>query len=321
MSRVIVVFCFLLPCTLWAQPVYYEGNGHQLDCDTAQDQGNNSNFVPYLQYDSKTTVTIYGDSRTDFADLPPYNYSNMNTLLGADITNWNVQNFGVAGWTTTDLLSKLLDCFRVDPVTGNPLNPNYIIANKVAFEIGGNDIYHVSPLLYVMPWIFPATVERTRSNIERIVGIFRRRNKKILLIGNYPAGGVVSRGKDFSEPFHTPFLSLGFAVSVGMAALEVGLVDLSRRYEIEYHRVWDELALFPGALVPRADLTFIDLIHPSPAGFQVWGRAVGNKFRSLGWHVPDSIPEPPPPAVLDPPPPTPGIDPILLCFLLKICHH
>lgn len=299
--------------------IYYEGNGHQLDCDTTLDKEGLSEIV-YLQYDSKTTVTMYGDSRSDFADLPPYNYSNMNALVGADIVNWNVQNFGVAGWTSSDLLGHLLECLKVDPLSGNPLKSNYIIASKVALEIGGNDIYHVSPLLYVMPWIFPATVERTRSNIERILGIFQRRNKQILLIGNYPAGGVISRGKDFSEPFRTPLLSLGFAVSVGLASLEVGLVDLSRRYQIEYHRVWDDFAIFPGAPFPRADLTFLDLIHPSPEGFRIWGNSVGNKFRSLGWDIVESVPEAPTPGITDPPPPPPGWDPILVCFLLKICH-
>ncbi|EPG68240.1 SGNH/GDSL hydrolase family protein [Leptospira wolffii] len=326
-----VLLCFItiFASNLTAQ-VYYEGNGRQLDCDTMQDQISPSNYIQYLQYDSKTTVTMYGDSRSDFGDFPPYNYTNMNALVGADIVNWNVQNFGVAGWTTSDLIDHLLKCFVVFP-NGSPVNPNYITANKVAFEIGGNDMYYASPFFYVAPWLVAMAVERARTNVERIISVFQRRNKKILLIGNYPAGGIVSQGKNFSEPLKTPLLSLGFATSLGMGALEGYYPEMSSRRQIEYLRVWDELALFPGALVPRADLTFIDLIHPSPAGFQVWGRAVGNKFRSLGWHVPDTLPEAPPPDIDDtipdgtinptPPPPPPLLDPLLLCFLLKICHQ
>ncbi|TGL28465.1 SGNH/GDSL hydrolase family protein [Leptospira koniambonensis] len=327
MKKIILLIFLLLGYSEVSGQIYYEGNGHQNDCDTKRD-GGDSIPISYIQYDANTRITIYGDSRTDFADSIPYNFSNMNALLGADTSIWNVQNFGVAGWTSDDLFFKLIECFKIDPSTGAPINSNYVTATKVAFEIGGNDILHMAPFLYSYRWLLPISVLRSKANIDRIVSIFQRRNKKILLIGNYPAGGMPSGMSQLGEHSNTYPLSLGFALSIGLMALENEYVELVNRRQIEYIRVWDYMALYPGAPVPRADLTFGDLIHPSPAGFQVWGQAVGNKIRELGWHLPDTPPEPPPPNVDDtspdgttnPNPPPPAIDPILLCFLLKICH-
>ncbi|MEI1278623.1 SGNH/GDSL hydrolase family protein [Leptospira venezuelensis] len=330
MKRVILCVLFLLVVSNSSAEVFYEGNGHQMDCDTTLDFPGQVP-IAYLQYDSNTLITMYGDSRSDFADAPPYNYTNMNALVGTDTTTWNVQNFGVAGWTTTDLLGHLLNCLKVDPdtQTHNPINPNYITATKVAFEIGGNDMFHVAPFVYVYPWSMPTAILVAKDNIERIISVFQRRNKKILLIGNYPAGGIVSVGHDFVDPLKSGLLSIGFATSVGMGGLEGYYPEISSRRQIEYLRVWDIMALYPGAPVPRPDYTALDLIHPTPAGFQAWGASIGEKYRSLGWNIPNTPPEAPAPGIDDngsggtvgEPPASPSpIDLLLLCFLFGFCQ-
>ena len=79
---------------------------------------------------------------------------------------------------TSGLLDGFLDqCLKKD---------TFKIHENVAFHIGGNDFMAASLLLKIFPWKYGDVVNLVANNHERIISRLQRRNKKILLIGQYP---------------------------------------------------------------------------------------------------------------------------------------
>lgn len=177
MKNIVVMILFLLfPMHLVALPFTYFDMLSYRDCNTSG------------LYDSQTRATFFGDSRIHLADsrlalllkLDKYTYGNPAGLdfflRGAD-DGWNVQNLAMSGYTS-DALDKFLDqCLKKD---------TFKIHENVAFHIGGNDFMAASLLLKIFPWKYGDVVNLVANNHERIISRFQRRNKKILLIGQYP---------------------------------------------------------------------------------------------------------------------------------------
>ncbi|TGL18631.1 SGNH/GDSL hydrolase family protein [Leptospira yanagawae] len=132
----------------------------------------------------KTFLTFYGDSLGDLIDSPLYGYFGWDFYLSTQYPNinWNVQNFAVSGFTTENVYNLIQLCT-------NSLNRNhYQTAENVALEIGGNDyIMNVAMLVY-MPWKFDAVDHRVTENTRILIRMLRNplRNKKVLLMGNFP---------------------------------------------------------------------------------------------------------------------------------------
>jgi len=140
-------------------------------------------------YDSKTRASFFGDSRIHLADgrlaplikLDVYAFGNpagLDFFLRGAGDDWNVQNLASSGMMSGQLDDFLNGCLK---------NENFKIHENVAFHIGGNDFLAASLLLKVFPWKYGDVVNLVANNHERIISRFQRRNKKILLIGQYPA--------------------------------------------------------------------------------------------------------------------------------------
>lgn len=176
-------------------------------------------------YDSNTKVTFYGDSRIEYAefplpyglaakpffDLPSSGIGGLDTFLGALPEGWNVQNFshsgmtsgsyftnGISEWGNEDsskpkvevgisgLYNHLLNCLRANGDPYPPFPKAYKIARNVAFHIGGNDFIRYAPLITFLPWKFDKVKNLVLNNYEKIISIFIRRKRNVLVIGHYP---------------------------------------------------------------------------------------------------------------------------------------
>ncbi len=243
-------------------------------------------------YDNKTRASVFGDSRIMYTSviLAP---QHLDTYLGASDEGWNVQNFGIAGQKSTELLSRLKVCLK---------NPNFKIHQNISFHIGGNDFRegHIRNLVQLQPWKFPSVVRDIADNNERILSLFQRRGKKVILHGHYPAISRSWKNRPnigFSSSV-TDFLywSMYFAqdsatvASYGLMLLEPKIVEMYQRrsafMNINHVHIWSSF-LYPGHLDEpyRGNplLMLPDHIHPNPAGMAVWGKLVGDKMRALGW--------------------------------------
>ena len=159
------------------------------------------------QNNFQTAVTFYGDSRLDLIDSPFYGYANLDAYLGASKeAGWNVQNLANSGLTSLDLIKHLSLCYRAKfpfsqitetDVTklSNPdgsddftrmMFPRYVTSKNIVFEIGGNDFIQKIPEFIYAPWLMPNRVENVRITIRDIISLLRRRDRNVLLIGNYP---------------------------------------------------------------------------------------------------------------------------------------
>ncbi len=153
------------------------------DCDTTE------------LYNANTTVTFYGDSRSDLADdywagvgwVPIYGHVGLDTHLGANPAVWNVQNLGHSTWKSDQLLSHLRTCMQ--SVNGEAKYKNtYKTSKNVAFEIAGNDFALNTIGMILNPWSIPSMADQVLNNTEMIIRVFQKKGKeKILLIGGYPA--------------------------------------------------------------------------------------------------------------------------------------
>ncbi len=135
------------------------------------------------QYNDLTRATFYGDSRMDYAFQNP---ADMDFFLGASGQGWNVQNFGSSGETSEGLLTHLKSCLKYS--NGQQYYQNYKIHQNIVYHIGGNDFGLPNVfglLLKLMPWKFPSAVAQVANNNEKIVSIFHRRGKNVLLAGHY----------------------------------------------------------------------------------------------------------------------------------------
>lgn len=132
----------------------------------------------------KTFLTFYGDSLGDLVDTPLYGYFGWDFYLSSQYPNinWNIQNFAVGGFTTLEVYNHLRLCT-------NPQNRSYYqTADNVALEIGGNDYIQNVAMLVYMPWKYGAVDQRVTENTRILIRMLRNplRNKKVLLMGNFP---------------------------------------------------------------------------------------------------------------------------------------
>lgn len=144
--------------------------------------------------ENKTILTLYGDSLGDFVDQPLYGVLGWETYLGMHRSSveWDIQNFATAGATTRtvyDLLKRCAETFK-DPndPTADPetIRKNFKTADNVAFEIGGNDYMRNSLLFIYAPWRGPDIVNRVTNNQQIIMKMLKLRNKRVLVMGNFP---------------------------------------------------------------------------------------------------------------------------------------
>lgn len=132
----------------------------------------------------------------DFVDFPGYGMANMGFYLGSD-DSWDVQNFGLNGETSYGLF-RYLASFGDDKTNLDCLNNDgHIIADNVAFHIGGNDYRDGWVYVLALPWEIPNYVNRALNNIERSMTRFYKRKKNVLLIGNYP---TIAYSPSMGEP-------------------------------------------------------------------------------------------------------------------------
>ncbi|WP_420844104.1 LIC10707 family hydrolase [Leptospira montravelensis] len=132
----------------------------------------------------KTFLTFYGDSLGDFVDLPLYGYFGWNFYLTSQYPNvdWQTQNFAVGGFTTAEVYNHIILCT-------NPTNrSHYRTADNVAIEIGGNDYIKNVAMLVYMTWKYGDVDRRVTENTRILIRVLRNpsRNKKVLLMGNFP---------------------------------------------------------------------------------------------------------------------------------------
>jgi hypothetical protein len=185
------IILFLSRSEIQSHPFEAKNDATWGDCDTRG------------LYDANTTVTFYGDSRSDLADdywagvgwVPIYGHFGLDFHLGANPTVWNVQNMGHSTWKTDQLLSHLRNCMQ--SVDGKAkFKSQYLTSKNVAFEIAGND-FALNTIGFILnPWSLPSMADHVLNNTELIIRTFQKKGKeKILLIGGYPALGYsFSRG-------------------------------------------------------------------------------------------------------------------------------
>ncbi|MCZ8343407.1 MAG: SGNH/GDSL hydrolase family protein [Leptospira sp.] len=135
---------------------------------------------------NSTQITFYGDSLGDWIDFPfGYGYFGWEWYLSVHepAVKWDIQNLAVGGNTTHEVYELIRKCSASD-VTRN----NFRTADNVALEIGGNDYMANIAVLYYMPWKFGDVDARVTHNTRVIVRALRNslRNKKIILMGNFP---------------------------------------------------------------------------------------------------------------------------------------
>ncbi len=121
-----------------------------------------------------SSVTFYGDSRLDLIDSPFYGYANLDAYLGASKeAGWNVQNLANSNPDGSDDFTRMMF-------------PRYVTSKNIVFEIGGNDFIQKIPELIYAPWLMPNRVENVRITIRDIISLLRRRDRNVLVFGNYP---------------------------------------------------------------------------------------------------------------------------------------
>lgn len=171
-----------------------------------------------------TAITFYGDSRLDLIKTVLFGYANLDAYLRASREEgWNVQNLAQSAATSEGLLKHLSSCYRaqfrlsqMNPFTddGKLIDftttsqfassnrpgdfrkmqfPNYVTAKNIVFEIGGNDFLQRIPEFIFLPYMIPVRVENTRLNIRNIIALLRRRDRNVLLVGNYPTAAYSLR--------------------------------------------------------------------------------------------------------------------------------
>jgi lysophospholipase L1-like esterase len=136
--------------------------------------------------------------------LLPYGipFVGLDFFLGALPEGWNEQNFGISGMTSRGLYDHLLNCLRANGDKA-PFPENYKIARNVAFHIGGNDFIGYTPLIAYMPWKFNDVKNLVLYNYEKIISMFIRRKRNVLLIGHYPTVSYSFRWGAKNEYFYT----------------------------------------------------------------------------------------------------------------------
>lgn len=147
----------------------------------------------------KTFLTFYGDSLGDLVDTPLYGYFGWDFYLSSQFPtiDWKVQNYAVGGYTTKEVYNHLTLCT-------NPTNrSHYQTADNVAIEIGGNDYIKNVAMLVYMPWKYGAVDQRVTENTRILIRVLRNplRNKKVLLMGNFPTLAKSPTLGDFPEYF------------------------------------------------------------------------------------------------------------------------
>jgi hypothetical protein len=134
-------------------------------------------FCTATQHDNNTRVTVYGDSRMDYAGLF---FSHLDDFLLAGQGDWNVQNYGVNGETSDGLLNHLKTCLTPD-------NTSYKVHQNIVYHIGGNDFIHNYITLRFLPWRYSRVINKAANNNERIVSLFLKKGRNVILSGHYPA--------------------------------------------------------------------------------------------------------------------------------------
>lgn len=133
----------------------------------------------------KTFLTFFGDSLGDFVNENFFGYLSWETylFLQKPQIDWNVQNFAVAGWTTANVYQLIQDCSLSDV-----RRSNFKTSDNYVFEIGGNDYKANSLAFAIFPWKGQDFVQHTINNTELIIRAMRhpKRNKRVLLMGNFP---------------------------------------------------------------------------------------------------------------------------------------
>ncbi|MCP5502916.1 MAG: hypothetical protein H7A25_23650 [Leptospiraceae bacterium] len=297
-------------------------------CDTIKirDTKNTS-----LYNSEKTKITFYGDSRMDLVDGGGiWASSTMDQILNVPYStiplyvpqndvppyaeedkfeNEDIQNFGVSGATTGDILEHLNRCFVPDQV-------KYKVGRRFVYHAGGNNFLHaIAPSLALseskkghkllpvaLGWIFEEAKKSVRSELEQIVTILKNNSsetvdgkKDVLVVGGYPAlfwyTPVPPDNKTYIinnlvNPFaqnpdkingYLFFLNATLYISVGLSQMEGDYQGIAERHKVHYLKVWDEMY----------DVLYIapDLIHPNGLGFNKWGSVVGKKLREIKFHT------------------------------------
>jgi hypothetical protein len=110
----ILIFFLILSFPIFA----YESDGNHLDCNTIKEP-TDTLFDPV-----ETKITFYGDSRTDLVNNGGiYGSSRMERILNIQpdgnlyletekFTEKNIQNFGVNGFTSRNILDHLIKCLN-----------------------------------------------------------------------------------------------------------------------------------------------------------------------------------------------------------------
>lgn len=150
---------------------------------------------------NRTFLTIYGDSLGDFVDHPWYGFigwENYLTIHRPEI-EWDVQNLATAGHTTLGLYRLLKDCARSEATRAA-----FQTADNVAFEIGGNDYKDNALLFMYAPWRGNDIVNRVTFNQEIIMRMLNLRDKRVLVMGNFPTiakSPMLGDISDYFKPF------------------------------------------------------------------------------------------------------------------------
>ncbi len=159
------LFCAILgfPASLAAEDRYYSANLTTSSCISAS------------AADVQTSVTLFGDSRIDWADQAPYGWSPGGWTTFFDLgapRDWNVQNLSVVAWTTENVFTSVLQCLQpTDPSSGDysPLHPGFVTAKRYVVNAGGNDYILNSITALYMPWRLPRMSQHVTRNQEYLM--------------------------------------------------------------------------------------------------------------------------------------------------------
>ncbi|MCE9500008.1 MAG: SGNH/GDSL hydrolase family protein [Leptospira sp.] len=203
---------------------------------------NTSEFDP-----NKTFLTFYGDSLGDQVDLGAYGYFGWEFYLITQKPeiDWNVQNLAVSGDTTNNTYDLIKFC------TGPDKRANFRTADNVAIEIGGNNYRDNSVMLTYMPWKMGDVEERVTYNTRAIIRMLRNplRNKKVLVMGNFPAMAKSPSLGDVGDYFkwfqYSPDGQIVVHNSeINKARLETqfgnGLVDLLKNIVVNINQIYND---------------------------------------------------------------------------------
>jgi hypothetical protein len=303
----ILAVSLFLTCQIQA----YESNGNHLSCNT----------LAIFDQD-KTKITFYGDSRMDLVDggfLNLYGFNTMHGILniqadgnlypdGEKFDEKNVQNFGVSGFTSRNILDHLIACL-------NSKNPNYKVGKRFVYHAGGNNFRNAAalsmfmidkgkghPLLpLALAFVFELTKQHVRAESDAIVGILKNYasetnpgKKDILVVGGYTPGfwytPLPSDGAHITPGVSNPagekkgelgalqiFLNFTLYIAIGLYQMEHDYHAVATNQRVHHLSVWNEMF----------DVAYIspNMIHPNEAGFKKWGSLVGKKLREINFHT------------------------------------